>query len=135
VTDLGLVAKKLARIEACLVDLARVDPTRIESDRREEYYAEHALQIAIQAAIDVAAHIVSDEKLGDPMSNHDLFDLLAKNGWLPPEQVRVLHRMAGFRNVIVHEYESVDVRLVRQVVERHRGDLQAFVDVIRAKLA
>lgn len=133
-TDLGLVAKKLARIETCLRDLARIDPATIETDVVHERFAEHTLQIAIQAASDIASHIVSDDRLGEPGSNHALFDLLARNGWLRADQVPTLHRMVGFRNVIVHEYETVDVRLVRRVVEHHAGDLQAFVDTIRAEL-
>jgi uncharacterized protein YutE (UPF0331/DUF86 family) len=134
VTDLGLVAKKLARIEACLQDLARVDPARIESDVVTERFVEHTLQIAIQAALDIASHIVSDDRLGEPGSNHALFDLLARAGWLPAAQVSVLHRMVGFRNVLVHEYDTVDLRMVRRVVERHAGDLQAFVDAIRLEI-
>jgi uncharacterized protein YutE (UPF0331/DUF86 family) len=134
VTDATLVAKKLRRIEICLADLRDVDAARIEVDRREERFAEHTLQIAIQAAVDVASHIVSDNDLGDPESNHALFDLLARDAWLAPDLVPIMHKMVGFRNVIVHEYETVDVRLVRRVVEHHAGDLQRFVDSIRTRL-
>lgn len=133
-TDVALVAKKLRRIEICLADLATVDVARIATDRREERFAEHTLQIAIQAAIDVAAHIVSDNDLGDPESSHALFALLARHGWVPAAQVPLLSRMVGFRNVIVHEYESVDVQLVRDVVEHHAGDLVGFVEAIREKM-
>ena len=133
-TDAGLVAKKLRRIEICLADLATVDVEAIASDRREERFAEHTLQIAIQAAIDVAALVVSDNDLGNPVSNHALFGLLAQHGWLPAEQVPLLSRMVGFRNVVVHEYETVDVALVRDVVEHHAADLRGFVEAIRAKL-
>lgn len=134
-TDLALVAKRLARIEACLHDLGRVDPASIETDVIHERFVEHTLQIAIQAAVDVASHIVSDNHLGEPASNHGLFDLLARDGWVRADQVSTLHRMVGFRNVLVHEYETVDLSLVRRVAERHAPDLQAFVDTIRARLA
>jgi uncharacterized protein YutE (UPF0331/DUF86 family) len=43
--------------------------------------------------------------------------------------------MAGFRNVLVHGYADVDLAIVRRIAERHLGDLLAFVDSIRAKLA
>lgn len=45
-----------------------------------------------------------------------------------------LRRAVGFRNVIVHGYASVDVAVVRDVVEHHLGDLDAFVAVVRARL-
>ena len=134
-TDSGLVAKKLLRIEICLKDLERVDPASIEIDVVHERFVEHTLQMAIQAAVDIASHIVADDRLGDAASNHELFDLLARAGWLPGDQVAVMHRMVGFRNVIVHEYEDVDVQIVRDVVENRTGDLQAFVDAVRARLA
>lgn len=133
-TDAGLVAKKLARIETCLHDLQLVDPASVEGDLIRERFVEHTLQIAIQAAVDVASHIVADDRLGDATSNHALFDLLARSGWLSAEQVKTMHRMVGFRNVLVHEYDDVDVRIVRAVLERHTGDLQGFVDAIRSRL-
>ena len=39
--------------------------------------------------------------------------------------------MAGFRNVLVHGYVAVDLAIVRDVVEHHLGDLDAFVAAIR----
>ena len=49
---------------------------------REARFVLHTLQIAIQAALDVASHIVSDERLGEPETNRELFDRLAQHGWL-----------------------------------------------------
>jgi hypothetical protein len=82
-TDAALVDKKLAQIETYVAELrrlARVD--EIGRDVREERFVEHTLQLAIQAALDVASHIVSDERLGEPATNRDLFDLLRRRGYL-----------------------------------------------------
>jgi uncharacterized protein YutE (UPF0331/DUF86 family) len=43
--------------------------------------------------------------------------------------------MAGFRNLVVHAYVSVDMELVGQVVRNDLGELQAFVGSIRARLS
>lgn len=60
-TDVDLVAKRLAFIETRLHELRTLSrPAEIEHDLRELRFAEHTLQIAIQAALDVASHIVSD---------------------------------------------------------------------------
>ena len=64
VTDRSLVDKRLTLVEACIRDLALIDPAAIELDIVRERFAEHTLQIAIQAVIDIAAHIVADERLG-----------------------------------------------------------------------
>ncbi len=92
-------------------------------------------QIAIQAALDVASHIVSDERLGEPRTNQALFDLLATGGWVPPETALAMRRAVGFRNVVVHGYASVDVDVVRDVVEHHLQDLLDFAEAIRLRLS
>jgi uncharacterized protein YutE (UPF0331/DUF86 family) len=134
-TDVGLLAKKLAQIETCLRELnTLLEPKEIVEDLRAERFAEHTLQIAIQAALDVASHIVSDERLGEPRTNREIFEILARNGWLPASLVGALRQMVGFRNILVHGYEIVDPRIVKEVVETRLGDLQAFVDEIRRRL-
>jgi hypothetical protein len=70
VTDPELAAQKLARIETCVRELRSLArPEAMRHDVRERRFVEHTLQIAIQAALDVASHIVSDERLGEPETN------------------------------------------------------------------
>jgi uncharacterized protein YutE (UPF0331/DUF86 family) len=135
VTDAALVAKKLALIEAYVRELQTMaDPARIEVDIREERFVEHTLQIAVQAALDVASHIVSDDRLGEPRTNQELFELLARNGFIDEDLARSLRASVGFRNILVHGYASVDKAVVRDIVENHLGDLIAFVAAIRVRL-
>jgi uncharacterized protein YutE (UPF0331/DUF86 family) len=132
-TDAPLVAKKLAFIETCLREL-RVDarPSMLH-EVRELRFVEHTLQIAIQAALDTASHIVSDERLGEPTTNRALFDTLANHGWIPKALAQGLVRMAGFRNILVHGYAEVDPAVVRDVLENHLSDLDGFVAAVRAR--
>lgn len=135
-TDADLVAKKLALIETYVSELRSLArPAEIERDVREERFVEHTLQLAIQAALDVASHVASSERLGEPSTNRQLFEILARRGWLPAELSLPLRDMAGFRNVLVHGYAAVDPRIVRDVVENRLGDLLAFVAEIRRRLA
>ncbi|HEX4961305.1 MAG TPA: DUF86 domain-containing protein [Thermoanaerobaculia bacterium] len=134
-TDRELVAKKLALIETCVHDLRTLArPEEMKQDVREERFIEHTLQIAIQAALDVAAHIVADESLGEPRTNRDLFDLLERHGWLSGELANELRQMVGFRNVLVHGYGDVDLEIVEEIVRHHVGDLLRFVAAIRGKV-
>ena len=109
VKDTDLIAKKLAFVETCVRELREVARIElIEDDVRERRFIEHTLQIAIQAALDVASYIVSDERLGEPQTNGELFEILARNGWVSQDLSPTLRKMAGFRNVLVHGYATVD---------------------------
>jgi uncharacterized protein YutE (UPF0331/DUF86 family) len=134
-TDPELVAKRLAVIETCVSDLRRLArPADLARDIREERFVEHTLQIAIQSALDVASHIVSDLRLGEPRTNGELFDLLERAGVVAPPLTATLRNMVGFRNVLVHGYDTVDLAVVRDVVEHRLDDLLAFVAAVRARL-
>jgi uncharacterized protein YutE (UPF0331/DUF86 family) len=135
-TDEELVSKRLAFIETCLRELRQfARPEELEDDIRERRFVEHTLQLAIQAALDVASHVVSDDRLGEPGTNRALFDLLARAGWIDHNLSDRLSNMAGFRNILVHGYADVDLTVVEDVVVNHLGDLDAYVAAIRAKLA
>jgi uncharacterized protein YutE (UPF0331/DUF86 family) len=109
-------------------------PERIDEDLREERFIAHTLQLAIQAALDVASHIASDERLGEPATNRQLFDLLVKAGWIPKTLAPTLRDMAGFRNVLVQGYQTVDNAILHDVATHRQGDLLAFVDHVRTSL-
>jgi len=135
VTDPDLLAKKLALVETCVADLRRLArPSELSHDLREERFVEHTLQIAIQAALDVASYIVSDARLGEPRTSRELFDLLERAEWIPPPLAATLRNMVGFRNVLVHGYDDVDLGIVRDVVEHKLEDLLEFVALVRNRL-
>ena len=134
-TDAELILKKLAFIETCLAELRSLArPERLAADVKERRFVEHTLQICIQAAQDIASHIVSDQRLGEPSTNLALFDLLTQAGWLGEQTAKVLRAAVGFRNVLVHGYTVVNVDVVRDVLEEHLTDIEQFVKEIRAKL-
>jgi uncharacterized protein YutE (UPF0331/DUF86 family) len=134
-TDPELVAKKLALIDTSVRELETMArPERIATDIREQRFVQHTLQIAIQAALDAASHVVSDDRLGEPTTYRELFDLLEKAGYIPAELAGELAKMAGFRNVLVHGYDDVDLDIVRDIVENRLSDLTQFAESIRARL-
>jgi len=136
VTDPELVAKKLALIETCVRELRTLArPDALATDVKEARFVQHTLQIALQGLLDVCAHIVSDERLGEPRSHRELVALVHRAGWVPDARLAdTLGRMVAFRNVLVHGYDTINLEIVRSILERHLDDLTAFVEAIRPRL-
>jgi uncharacterized protein YutE (UPF0331/DUF86 family) len=135
VTDADLIGKRLAVIETSVSELLRMArPAELAHDVRERRFVEHTLQIAIQAALDVASHVVSDQRLGEPRTNRQLFDLLEGSGWIDRDLAATLGRMVAFRNVLVHGYTDVDLDIVGDILAHRLDDLLLFVSRIRARL-
>lgn len=134
-TDADLVAKKLAEIETRVRELRTLaDLETFREDVKEERFVTHTLQLAVQAAIDVASHVVSDDRLGEPATNEELFELLERHGWIEADLGKQLRDMARFRNLLVHGYAKVNLDRVEDIVRNHLVDLEALVSALRKQM-
>ena len=88
------------------------------------------MQMAIQSCIDIAAHVISDEAMGVPGSTNEMFYMLQEHGWLPPELTEKMVAAVGFRNLIVHEYDNVDLKRVYDIAQQDISDLEDFLKAI-----
>jgi len=59
---------------------------------------------------------------------------LERGGYISAELAAELEKMAGFRNVLVHGYDDVELPIVRDILENRLGDLERFVELIRGRL-
>lgn len=65
-------------------------------------FVERTLHILVEACIDIAQHIISDEGFQEPGSYRDAFRIPAEHGILSEPESAVFERMVRFRNFIVH---------------------------------
>lgn len=77
---------------------------------------------ACQAAIDMAMHVVAERHLGVPQSSAEAFTLLERARLIDAGLCKSLRGMAGFRNVAVHQYEELDMDVLRWVVQSGHRD-------------
>ncbi|MCO6427892.1 DUF86 domain-containing protein [Nitrosomonas communis] len=82
------------------------------------------LQRAAELTIDIANHLVRIRKLGLPRDSRESFTLLAQAGVIDEEMMRKLQGMVGFRNILVHEYQ--DMQILIDVIEHRTRDLLEF---------
>jgi uncharacterized protein YutE (UPF0331/DUF86 family) len=88
------------------------------------------LHIVIEACIDIAQHIISDEGFREPTNYRDTFAVLTEQGILGKGDLERFENIASFRNLIVHYYERVDDAIVYRVFKENLPDFDLFVDRI-----
>ncbi|MCX7844014.1 MAG: DUF86 domain-containing protein [Candidatus Bipolaricaulota bacterium] len=62
---------------------------------------------AVNALIEVAEHVVVQQRLGVPSSYREVFEILYGHGWLTAEELQAAKRLVFLRNVIAHEYQKI----------------------------
>ena len=130
--DRYVVRARIAKIREYVALLRKIrrlaDEAHFVKDPLIYGNAERYLQLAIQAVLDISNHVVADMKLNLPADNRELFDILAKHKVLSAPLSKKLTSMAGFRNILVHEYLEIDRRRVYRAL---RDDLRDFEKFIR----
>lgn len=137
VADAEIIRERSARIRRYLRDLRSMSDLSAEafSENRERQYAVlHALQLAIEASIEIGTHICSADALGIPGSYAETFDLLEQGRVVAPPLSAKLRAMARFRNRIVHFYWEVDLHEVYRILNEHLGDLDEYLVAIECYL-
>ncbi len=126
--DSPLIQQKLLQLERYLGQLEKHKNVRapvLEQDLDLAWTVEHGLQLSIQVVLDIGTHILSGE--GIIIDEYgDIFGELAKLGVLPAEFARDITGMAGFRNILVHEYGKVDMKKVADIMSNHLDDFRRY---------
>ena len=83
--------------------------------------------------MDMGQHLVRRERLGVPQSGRDVFELLSRGGWVNSSLVTALKNMVSFRNIAMHEYQTLQLPITVAIITKHLGDFLAFSSHILSK--
>jgi uncharacterized protein YutE (UPF0331/DUF86 family) len=120
------------RIEALLEYLARADHfkeverERFVADPDTHHLAERYLQLALEAALDIAHHIIAARGFAAPSTYREAFAILAKQNVLSSALALRLQSWASFRDTLVHGYLSIDHGYVWDAIQSDLDDLCAW---------
>jgi uncharacterized protein YutE (UPF0331/DUF86 family) len=124
-----VVRKKLLDIGEAVARLRSWLPVtveRLEHDLMLQWAVQRGLQIAAEGVFDVGNHILAGEFHESADEYREVPKRLLAHGVLSAQTKARLESLAGFRDVLVHEYVDVDLRRVHTGLER-LDDFDAFV--------
>jgi uncharacterized protein YutE (UPF0331/DUF86 family) len=85
---------------------------------------------AYEQAIDLANHVIRQQRLGIPGQSRQSFRLLAEEGIVTRELANRLGKMVGFRNIAIHQYEDLNVEILVSVITKDSDDLLRFSEIM-----
>lgn len=124
-----VLLNKSAIIERC-VHRAREEYQAAGANFATDYTRQDAailnLQRACEAALDIANHLTRLHKLGIPQSARSAFELLEQGGLIPGSLAEAMKNMVGFRNIAVHDYQSLLLPITERIIIQHLDEFLAF---------
>jgi uncharacterized protein YutE (UPF0331/DUF86 family) len=124
-----VLINKAATIERC-VKRAREEYVSDQAGFATDFTRQDAAILnilrACEAALDMGQHLIRREKLGLPQSARDVFTFLAQRGWIEADLAERLKRMVGFRNIAVHDYQSLQLPVTTAILEKHLDEFLQY---------
>lgn len=133
----GVIQRKLALLDDQVLHLESafrgVSLEAFRADWLRRSAAERGVQVAAEILIDVAERLLALLDAGPAATAAEAVGKLVPLGVLRSELPYV--DIVRCRNVIVHQYATVDAAIIHRVVTQRLGDFRAFRDEIDAFLA
>lgn len=128
------VQERLRRLEEVvseLKELAQLDPDVRRGTLRNMWAVERGLHLGAELLFDIGNHILSAQYGVSPRDYRDIIEQLGHQGILDPALHGRLQGLAGFRNILVHDYIRLDPSRVEEALVKAPGDFSDFAEAIR----
>jgi uncharacterized protein YutE (UPF0331/DUF86 family) len=119
----SFIRHNLSRLE----DKENVSLESLQNDLDIQDIVLHNLQLAIQGCIDIGSYVISDEGWGVAGSLNEIFYILQNKGVIKAEMADKIISMVGFRNILVHEYETINFDIVCNILHHHLKDINEYL--------
>jgi uncharacterized protein YutE (UPF0331/DUF86 family) len=125
-----VIQNKIAAMGRYLYDLSshRLDDFGMFMDAH--YKVERLIELLVMCAADIAFHLMALKAESPPASYRAAFLRLGEIGVLDLELSKRLALGAGLRNILAHEYEEIDYRLLHESVPQVLDDMSQFMDTV-----
>jgi uncharacterized protein YutE (UPF0331/DUF86 family) len=127
-----IIINKSETIRRCLQRVQEVyqdDPENLNDFIKQDSIILN-IQRACEASIDLAMHVTAEKGFEVPQNSRDVFQIIERNRLISPDLSAKLQAMVGFRNIAVHDYQSIHLGILQKIIENHLKDLLVFADII-----
>ncbi len=132
-----LVTRKLARLLQYLRELEPVltaSEAEFVAQPTLHYTAERLLELLIEGAAAINTELAQALAGMPPSDYYSSFFSVTHTGWVDAEVARPLAELARVRNVLVHQYEDVDLGVLYHKLTEALPNWRAYAETIGSKL-
>ena len=121
---------KLRQYPNYLKELQKSSFEDFVSDFKITGAVERYLQVSVECMIDTGNEIISSLQLQRPERYRDIPYILARSGVIPRQFADTMASMIGFRNLLVHDYATINLKLVYEFLQTKLTDFEEFIRYI-----
>jgi len=127
-----VLISKLESIKACINRILEEydgDRENLENITKQDSIILN-IQRACELSIDVGNYIISKEKYRVPKVSREIFEILKDNSIIEDNLSINMQKMAGFRNIAIHDYKRINISIVESIIVNNLEDFEMFINSI-----
>ncbi len=118
--------EKLDKYVDELKNLSKQSLSEFKDDKIKQAAVERFFQMSIEVVLDISSMIISQENLEKPDNYRKMILALGKSEILENDFAENFANIAGFRNILVHQYTNIDVEIVYKKLKEKLEDFDKF---------
>lgn len=134
--DREVIEQKVESLRRCLKRVSEKcppSPEKLVQDIDAQDIVALNLTRAVQLCVDIAMSLVSASDITPPDTMGRAFDDFAEMGYIDRELASRLKKAVGFRNIVIHNYGTIDWHIVHEIAKRHLDDFSDFAKAVIEK--
>jgi len=124
---------KIEEIEDYLSEVLEITPNTFQEykDIKTKAACERYFEKIVGSVVDLAFLVIKEKRMQIPEEDKEAFEILSKEKIIPEKLSIKLKEAKGMRNLIAHEYGSLDDELVfHSITEELENDVKEFIKLI-----
>ena len=121
--NLNLIGEFLEKLKR----LSKLEQNEFYSDERNPAATESFLRRCIEAIFDVGRHILSNSFSFKSLEYKEVAKELGEKGIVSEEYSKILIKMAGYRNRMVHFYKDIMAQELYDILQNELTDIEKFL--------
>lgn len=129
-----VLSKKLSSMSTYLNDLTQNKDITFDVFMDKHYEIERILELLIMTACDIVFHLISGHDEPTPATYRTAFLRAGEIGIIEKKLAENLALSAGLRNILVHDYEEIDYKILYQSIPKAIKDFTQFMEETQKKI-
>jgi uncharacterized protein YutE (UPF0331/DUF86 family) len=127
--------EKLREYHRILRELQRHSRSQFLKDYHVYGLAERYLQLAIECLLDIGGMLIVEYGFRKPTVKQEIIEILEEEKVLPSNFTHRLAGIAGFRNILIHEYVRIDRARVHEYLQKNLSQFEIFLKHVNRYVA
>ena len=128
------ITDKINELKEFLEELNEFMPSSIEeySEPKTKAACERYFEKIIEAAVDLCFLVIKENRFKTPEDDKNAFDILFQEKIISENLAEKLKQAKGMRNILAHEYGSIDDELVFEALTKQiREDVKELIEHVQ----